>query len=60
MILVKMRTGGVSNVSLIQRLRANKEDGMAWTKNHLSRPMFLRIKKPLQKVRQFFLKPKSF
>lgn len=59
MILVKMRTGGASNVSLIQRLRANKEDGLAWTKNHLNRPIFLRIKKPLQKVRQFFLKPKS-
>ena len=57
MILVKMRMGGASNVSLRQRLRANKEDGLAWTKNQLKRPLFVRIKKPLQKVRQFFIKP---
>ena len=58
MILVKMRMGGVSNASLFDRLKANKEDGLAWTKNQLNKPMFVRIKKPLQKVRQFFLKPK--
>ena len=58
MILVKMRMGGASNSSLINRIRANKEDGLAWTKNQLNKPMFIRIKKPLQKVRQFFLKPK--
>ena len=57
MILVKMRMGGVSNISLIQRLKANKEDGLAWTKNQLDKPLFVRIKKPLQKVRQFFIKP---
>lgn len=57
MILVKMRMGGASNVSLLQRLKANKEDGLAWTKNQLNKPLFLRIKKPLQKVRQFFIKP---
>ena len=58
MILVKMRTGGASNSSLMNRIRANKEDGLAWTKNQLNKPMFVRIKKPLQKIRQFFLKPK--
>ncbi len=58
MILVKMRTGGTSNSSLINRIRANKEDGLAWTKNQLNKPLFIRIKKPLQKIRQFFLKPK--
>jgi len=58
MILVKMRAGGVSNYSLMNRIRANKEDGLAWTKNQLNKPMFVRIKKPLQKIRQFFLKPK--
>lgn len=57
MILVKMRMGGASNVSLLQRLKANKEDGLAWTKNQLNKPLFVRIKKPLQKVRQFFIKP---
>ena len=58
MILVKMRTGGASNSSLLNRLMANNEDGLAWTKNQLNKPMFVRIKKPLQKIRQFFLKPK--
>ena len=57
MILVKMRMGGASNISLIQRLKANKEDGLAWTKNQLNKPLFVRFKKPLQKVRQFFIKP---
>ena len=58
MILVKMRMGGASNSSLLNRLRANREDGLAWTKNQLNKPLFVRIKKPLQKIRQFFLKPK--
>ena len=58
MILVNMRMGGASNSSFINRMKANKEDGLAWTKNQLNKPMFIRIKKPLQKVRQFFLKPK--
>jgi len=58
MILVKMRMGGVSNSSIFNRIRANKEDGLAWSKNQLNKPMFVRIKKPLQKIKQFFLKPK--
>ena len=58
MILVKMRMGGASNSSIMNRIRANKEDGLAWTKNQLNKPLFVRIKKPLQKIRQFFLKPK--
>ena len=58
MILVKMRMGGASNSSILNRIRANKEDGLAWTKNQLNKPMFVRIKKPLQKIQQFFLKPK--
>ena len=58
MILVNMRLGGESNRSLINRIRANKEDSLAWTKNQLNKPLFIRIKKPLQKLKQFFLKPK--
>jgi len=57
-ILVKMRMGGASNSSIQNRIRANKEDGLAWSKNQLNKPMFVRIKKPLQKIKQFFLKPK--
>ena len=58
MILVKMRMGGASNSSILKRIRANKEDGIAWTKNQLNKPMFVRVKKPLQKIHQFFTKPK--
>ncbi len=58
MILVNMRMGGESNKSLWHRIKANKEDSLAWTKNQLNKPMFFRLKKPLQKIRQFFLKPK--
>ena len=58
MILVKMRSGGASNSTIFDRLKANKEDSLAWTKNQLNKPMFIRVKKPLQKVLQFFLKPK--
>jgi len=57
MILVNMRMGGASNSSIMNRIRANKEDGLAWTKNQLNKPMFVRIKKPLQKIKQFFLRP---
>ena len=58
MILVTMRMGGASNSSILNRIRANKEDGLAWTKNQLNKPMLVRIKKPLQKIKQFFLRPK--
>jgi glycosyltransferase len=58
MILIKMRMGGKSNASIMNRIRANKEDGLAWTENQLNKPLFIRIKKPLQKIKQFFLKPK--
>jgi len=57
MILVNMRTGGKSNRSLLNRIKANKEDSLAWTRNQLNKPFFVRLKKPLQKLKQFFLKP---
>ena len=57
MILVNMRMGGESNKSFWNRIKANKEDSLAWTKNQLKKPMFVRLKKPLQKLKQFFLKP---
>ena len=52
-----MRMGGESNKSFWNRIKANKQDSLAWTKNQLKKPMFVRLKKPLQKLRQFFLKP---
>ena len=57
-ILVKMRTGGESNRLLWNRIRANHEDSLAWTKNQLNKPLFIRFRKPFRKIKQFFTKPK--
>ncbi|GIS07932.1 MAG: hypothetical protein CM15mP112_00440 [Flavobacteriales bacterium] len=57
MILVKMRTGGASNASIFDRLIANKQDGLAWTKNQLNKPYFIRIKSHY-KNNAIFQKPK--
>lgn len=52
--LVKMRVGGESNRSLKNRIRANKEDFMAWKKNNLHPHFYTRFLKPLRKLPQFF------
>jgi len=58
-VITKMRVGGQSNVTLKNRLKANKEDRMAWEINGL-KPRFYTIKmKPIRKIRQFFIKKKS-
>ena len=59
-IMVKMRMGGKSNRSLWNRIKANNEDGLAWSKNQLNKPFFIRFKKPLKKIKQFFVKPDFF
>ena len=52
-VLVKMRTGGVSNASWGNRLRANREDRRAWRMNGL-RPMpWTLVMKPLRKLGQW-------
>ncbi len=54
-ILVKMRTGGVSNASWKNRIRANQEDRRAWAENGL-KPYFFTIPlKPLSKFGQFLI-----
>ena len=55
-VLVKMRVGGKSNVSLMNRIKANREDKKAWEMNGLSPSMFTFIRKPLSKLGQFFNK----
>ncbi|HLC83471.1 MAG TPA: glycosyltransferase family 2 protein [Bacteroidia bacterium] len=55
-VLVKMRVGGKSNVSLMNRIKANREDKKAWEINGLSPSMFTFIRKPLSKLGQFFKK----
>ena len=49
-VLVKMRTGGMSNASLKNRLRANREDRMAWSLNGLKPWFFTLIMKPLREL----------
>jgi glycosyltransferase len=53
-VLVKMRVGGKSNISIANRIRANREDKRAWIINGLKPGMFTFIRKPLSKLGQFF------
>lgn len=52
-ITVTMRTGGVSNRSVQNRLRANREDRQAWQLNDLKPYFFTLWLKPLRKIGQF-------
>ena len=58
-IMVKMRIGGISNYSIWNRLRGNNEDYISWKMNGLNPPMFIRLRKPLSKLSQFFKRPKK-
>lgn len=53
-VLVKMRVGGVSNVTLKNRIKANREDKRAWIINGLQPGWFTLMRKPLSKLRQYF------
>lgn len=55
-ILVKMRTGGVSNASLKNRLTANNMDRKAWKVNGLTPYPWTLCMKPLRKVGQWIWK----
>ena len=52
-VMVKMRVGGKSTGSLINRLIANREDCLAWRINGLKPHFFTLILKPLRKIKQF-------
>lgn len=54
-IFVKMRAGGMSNASLRNRLKANKEDRMAWRLNNLQPYFFTTWLKPVRKIFQFII-----
>lgn len=54
--IVKMRMGGVSNVSFFVKLKANIEDKLAWKLNNLKPGFFTTIRKPLRKIGQYFKK----
>ena len=52
-VLVKMRVGGKSNVSIANRLRANREDRKAWNINGLKPAWYTLCFKPLSKIGQY-------
>lgn len=53
-VLVRMRSGGMSNQSWKNRLRANREDRMAWRLNGIRPPFYTTLLKPIRKLGQFF------
>lgn len=53
-VIVKMRMGGVSNISFFVKLKANLEDKMAWRVNGMKPKMATMLMKPLRKVGQYF------
>ena len=52
-VIVNMRVGGVSNASIGNRIKANREDKRAWIVNGLKPGMFTLIRKPLSKLLQY-------
>ncbi|HTA26834.1 MAG TPA: glycosyltransferase family 2 protein [Bacteroidia bacterium] len=53
-VLVKMKIGGASNKSVINRIKNNVEDRKAWKINNLKPSVFTLFIKPLSKIGQFF------
>lgn len=51
--IINMRTGGESNASLINRLRANQNDRKAWKVNGLKPRFYTLWLKPLRKIGQY-------
>lgn len=54
MVMVKMRVGGKSNVTLSNRWYANREDYQSLKKNSIPFPLKVILFKPLRKIWQFF------
>jgi len=52
-VLVHMRSGGQSTRSLKNRIKAHKEDYMAWKMNNLRPRWYTLILKPVRKIKQF-------
>lgn len=57
-LLVRMRAGGMSNASMLNRFRANREDRQAWQINQLRPYFYTTWLKPMRKLVQFIQKPK--
>lgn len=59
-IIVKMRSGGMSNASLKKRLLANRNDRLAWKVNGLKPYPWTLALKPIRKLGQFLRKPEGY
>jgi glycosyltransferase len=55
-VMVHMRTGGQSTRSLMNRIKAHKEDYMAWKLNGLAPKWYTLALKPMRKVKQFIFR----
>jgi glycosyltransferase involved in cell wall biosynthesis len=53
---VKMRVGGKSNVSLKNRVNANREDRLAWKMNGLKPRFYTLYLKPFRKIFQYLIR----
>jgi len=58
-VIVVMRSGGASNQSIKNGLRANIEDKKAWLVNNIPAPIHTRFFKPVRKIPQLFSYPDS-
>lgn len=54
--IIKMRIGGKSNVTFKNRIKANKEDRLAWKLNNVKPYFYTLYLKPLRKIIQLFKK----
>ncbi len=52
-VTVKMQIGGKSNVTLLNRIKANHEDKNAWIENNIQPYFFTFWMKPIRKLMQF-------
>lgn len=57
-VLVNMRVGGVSNASVGNRLRANRNDRKAWDVNGLKVYPWTLFLKPIRKIPQWWCRPR--
>ena len=55
-VIVKMRTGGISNSSIVARLQANKMDRKAWKINGIKPYPWTLFLKPFRKIGQWIIK----
>ncbi|NND93437.1 MAG: glycosyltransferase [Flavobacteriales bacterium] len=56
-VIVRMRMGGQSNESVMNRIKGNKEDRRAWLKNGIRPKFYTLTLKPLRKLGQLWSRP---